>query len=366
MAIPVSTSKLDVGYNLAFLSQNLDFFNLMSYDIHGTWDFPKEIGAHSDMRVIENTIDYMLQEGTPSDKIVIGLGTYGRIYTLSDPACRDIGCSFSGAASGGCAGADGFMPYFTIDEYVSNGFYESIKLNPTTGSMELVIDGNKWISYDNKETFEIKASYAANVCLRGYMWWAVDMLAEPMVLNTRNASPVEPPIQAPVTAPTEMPTPQPVVSPSNPQTQPPTKKPSNPPTDPPATSPTGPTPTNPPSTKAPGHVLSTANRCGQSELDARANCGKECFGQADCPSGEWCWGVHSNYCGTKTFEICNDLTQATAGSRCGVSELEARELCGLPCFSSTDCNSGEQCWGVQMNTCDCNNGNRMLLRGGGR
>jgi hypothetical protein len=92
------------------------------------------VGSHSDMRVIENAIDYMIQEGTPSNKIVIGLGAYGRIYTLSDPACRDVCCPFSGAASGDCAGADGFMPYFTIDEYVSGGFYESINLNPTSGS----------------------------------------------------------------------------------------------------------------------------------------------------------------------------------------------------------------------------------------
>lgn len=370
MAIPISTSKLDVGYNLVSLSENLDFFNLMAYDIHGAWDWPKEVGAHSDMRVIENTIDYMLREGTPSDKIVIGLGTYGRIYTLSDPACRDIGCPFSHAASGGCAGADGFMPYFTIDEYVSGGFYESMQLNPATGSMELVIDGNKWISYDNKETFEIKASFASNVCLRGYMWWAVDMLAEPMVLSLNGPSPTETPVQspteAPVSSPTQASTPQPVAIPTSPPTKQPVASPTNPPTDPPVTSPTEPAPTQQPPSKTPSseYIVSTTNRCGLSELDARANCGNECFGQADCASGEWCWGVHSNFCGSKTVEICTDLTQATSGSRCGINELEARELCGATCSSSADCNDGEHCWGVQMNTCDCNNGNRMLLRGG--
>jgi hypothetical protein len=40
------------------------------------------VGSHSDMRVIENTIDYMIQEGTPSNKIVIGLGAYAVASTL--------------------------------------------------------------------------------------------------------------------------------------------------------------------------------------------------------------------------------------------------------------------------------------------
>ena len=319
------------------------------------------------MRVIENTIDYMIHEGAPSDKIVIGLGTYGRIYTLSDPSCLDIGCPFSGAASGGCAGADGFMPYFNIDEYVSGGLYESIKLNPTTGSMELVIDNNKWISYDNKETFKIKASYASNACLRGYMWWAVDMLAAPMVLDLNATSPVAPattapvvsPTFAPVASPTEVSTPSPVNSPTETPTKLPTMIATNQPTDPPVTSPTDPTPTG-------GHVVSSSKRCGTSELEARANCGKVCFDQADCAGGEWCWGVHHNYCDTKTFEVCNDLNQATSDPRCGISELDARELCGNSCSSSVDCNPGENCWGVLLNTCDCDNSNRMLLRGGGK
>lgn len=408
MAVPISTSKLDVGYDLVSLSQNLDFLNLMAYDIHGSWDWPKEIGAHSDMSFIENTVDYMIQQGTPSEKIVLGLGAYGRIYTLSDSSCIDIGCPFSGAAYGGCAGADGFMPYFTIDEYVSSGNYNSKTLNPTTGSMELVVDGNKWISYDNKETFEIKATFASNTCLGGYMWWAVDMLASPMVLTINGPSPTPQPVASPTEPPTTEP---PVLSPApvDPTSVPvdPTPVPVNPtlppvdPTEPPTTeppvlspapvepttapvdstpvsvnptpapvdptpAPVNPTPaptTNPPSS---GYVLSTSNRCGTSELDARANCGQECLSQADCPSGEWCWGVHNNYCGTKNFQVCTDLSQATAGFRCGASELEARELCGAVCTSMLDCNAGEHCFGVHMNTCDCNSGrNRMLLRGGG-
>ena len=377
MATPISKSKLNSGYDLPALAQSLDFFNMMAYDIHGTWDSPRVIGAHSDIRVIEDTVQYMLDAGVPSHQLVVGLGTYGRTYTLSDPNCISVGCGFSSGGPGGCAGSDGYMPFFTIDEYIQSGNYNSLQLNPTTGSMELVVDGSKWISFDNQETFGLKASLAADMCLGGYMWWAVDMLKEPMVISSVGAPvspPVEPPIEPPVSAPTA-----PVAGPTVPVavTAVPVAVPTAPiavPTAPIAL-PTAPvavpsTPIEPPvsapvSTPVQDNspwVVSTESRCGGSELDARGNCGVTCNSASDCGTGEWCWGVHANYCGSKEVTVCTDLSQATAGTRCGVNELEARERCGAVCSSQGDCSgAGEYCWGVHQNTCDC--GQVRMLRG---
>lgn len=46
------------------------------------------------------------------------------------------------------------------------------------------------------------------------------------------------------------------------------------------------------------------------------------------------------------FQICNDLSQATAGHRCGVNEIDARELCGVTCTWSCNCAAGGNCWAV--------------------
>jgi hypothetical protein len=75
------------------------------------------------------------------------------------------------------------MPYFTFDQYIESNSYNSLKFNPSTSSMEMVISGNVWISFDTPYTFEIKAAYAASTCMRGTMWWAVDLLASPIVLR---------------------------------------------------------------------------------------------------------------------------------------------------------------------------------------
>lgn len=184
--------------------------------------------------------------------------------------------------------------------------------------------------------------------------------AELQVTAAGPTNPPSPPTEAPVEQPS--PTPPPTKEPTmvTTTTTPPMPQPSatttTTTTSPPVSQPSA-TTTNPPT----DYVVSTVNRCGVSELDARSNCGDECFAATDCEAGEWCWGVHANYCGSKTVQICNDLTQATGGYRCGINELEARELCGMPCTHPMDCTGdAESCWGVQVNTCDCNNGNRKL------
>ena len=94
MAIPISIPRLKEGYNLQSLAQNLDWFNIMSYDIAGYWS--SEVGSHTDMRHIREVIPYILNEKVPSNSLVFGLGAYGRTFSLSDPSCVDIGCPFEG------------------------------------------------------------------------------------------------------------------------------------------------------------------------------------------------------------------------------------------------------------------------------
>eukprot|EP00567_Pseudictyota_dubia_P005800 CAMPEP_0197449198 /NCGR_PEP_ID=MMETSP1175-20131217/20345_1 /TAXON_ID=1003142 /ORGANISM="Triceratium dubium, Strain CCMP147" /LENGTH=895 /DNA_ID=CAMNT_0042981233 /DNA_START=206 /DNA_END=2894 /DNA_ORIENTATION=+ len=186
MAIPVSEFRLGEGYDLLSLSQNLDWFNIMTYDIAGTWS--SAVGSHTDMQYIENTISYILGEGVPSYQLAMGLGAYGRTFTLSDPNCVDIGCDFNSAASGGCGGEVGFTPYFNIANTIDSGVYKKLELNHQTGSMEMVTTNNEFVSFDNKETFQIKYDYADAMCMRGCFWWAADMIVEGFTLEANNAT----------------------------------------------------------------------------------------------------------------------------------------------------------------------------------
>jgi hypothetical protein len=116
-----------------------------------------------------------------------------------------------------------------------------------------------------------------------------------------------------------------------------------------------------PASPTPPWIISTSNRCGSSELDARGNCGRTCTSNDQCiaASGgtvrQWCFVVHENYCNSKPNpKYCNTATMIQAPQfRCGINELEARERCGKKCTKGTDCTTGQHCWSVYANTCDC-------------
>ena len=194
VATPVSQRRLDDGFDLMGLAQAVDFFHIMTYNIHTHYQQDKIIGANTDMTFIFNSIQYFLDAGVSPTKLVLGLAAYGRSYILEDSSCATEGCFFvDGGAAGGCVGSRGFMPYFTINEFVQNGTYQSMYLNPDTLTMELYVDQDLYVSYDNPDTYEIKRDYSAKSCFRGVFWWSADMKGTPIFIET-NAAPSAMPV----------------------------------------------------------------------------------------------------------------------------------------------------------------------------
>ena len=153
---------------------------------------------------------------------------------------------------------------------------------------------------------------------------------------------------------------------------PPTPTIAPPPTNP---SPTNPLPTNPRPISAlsppPHHpsgvnlVASGGSRCGTSELDAREMCGNSCTHSGQCPSGTFCYPIYPNYCDDPNFTPFRwiDPDVSTSWARCGKSEVDARSFCKPVCNSDVDCPvSGERCYGIHQNYCGSQvaGGSRML------
>jgi chitinase len=148
-------------FNLQDMSAYLDWFNFMSYDIHGVWDSTNKF-----------TGPYVRPQN--SSQVTLGLGWYGRSFTLADPSCSSPGCTFSaGGTAGQCTNSPGTLSNAEITRIISAN-----SLTPTLDKQAAVKwihwANNQWVSYDDGQTMQLKMQRASDLCLGGIMIWSID------------------------------------------------------------------------------------------------------------------------------------------------------------------------------------------------
>ncbi|PPR04933.1 hypothetical protein CVT24_007314 [Panaeolus cyanescens] len=166
-------------FDLPGLMQHADWVNIMTYDLHGTWDGKDPyigaiVQAHTNLTEIKQTMQLFANVGINPSQMVMGIGFYGRSFQLADPSCNVPGCPFvSGAAPGVCSLNSGTLMFSEIESIISSN-----ALTPVFDSIDavkyIVWNDNQWVSYDDSETLQMKLNYANSICLGGTMIWSVD------------------------------------------------------------------------------------------------------------------------------------------------------------------------------------------------
>ncbi|KAF7553411.1 hypothetical protein G7Z17_g3646 [Cylindrodendrum hubeiense] len=179
VALPSSYWYLK-GFDIANMEQHVDWFNLMSHDIHGKWDGKKEfipsvVQAHTNLTEIKDSLNLLWRNSINPNKVVLGLGFYGRSFTLEDVRCKEPGCPFSGAGElGKCTDTAGILSLHEIKDIMEGKSLEPVQ-DGEAAVKYISWDGDQWVSYDDSETFAMKLSYAKILCLGGTSVWALDL-----------------------------------------------------------------------------------------------------------------------------------------------------------------------------------------------
>jgi GH18 family chitinase len=108
-------------FNVDDLTDQVDFYNVMTYDLHGPWDQAYlwsnqqtgTVRGHADSRDIETALDLLWRNGVTPDKVVMGLSLLGRGFLLEDTSCTTPGnCNFHGASfPSDCSNRPGINSY---------------------------------------------------------------------------------------------------------------------------------------------------------------------------------------------------------------------------------------------------------------
>ncbi|KAJ5958894.1 glycoside hydrolase family 18 protein [Penicillium vulpinum] len=166
------------NFDIISIEKYIDWFNVMTYDLHGTWDstdpyIGSYVYAHTNLTEIDQTMDLFWRNSITPSKINLGLGFYGRSFTLSDPSCTKAGCPFSsGGNPGNCSASSGTLMDSEITAVIAAGGTTSV-LDKDAAVNILTWDTDQWVSYDDETTIQMKKKYANDICLGGTMVWAV-------------------------------------------------------------------------------------------------------------------------------------------------------------------------------------------------
>ncbi|XP_047991913.1 mucin-5AC isoform X2 [Leguminivora glycinivorella] len=210
MAVPAGIEYIQKGFDVKTLNQYLDWMNLLTYDYHSAFEpavnhhaplfpleEPNEYSVDNELN-IDYTIKFYLENGADRDKLVLGIPTYGRSYTLFNPDATEIGAPADGPGEQGDATREkGYLAYYEIcealkpkktkraissDEEDSDDEESSTEedepwtvMYPNKDAMgPVAYKGNQWVGYDDIDIVQKKAEYVAENGLGGIMFWSID------------------------------------------------------------------------------------------------------------------------------------------------------------------------------------------------
>ena len=164
------------SYNIADVASTVDFVNLMTYDLHGVWDgktginAPLYAGSDQNKQVnVDACVNFWLSKGCPSEKIILGIPTYGRSFTLANTSNNGINEAITGGGTAGPFTREvGMLGYNEICVNKWPVKWESQQKVP------YAVKGDQWVGYDNVQSIEIKCDYINKKNLGGAMFWSLE------------------------------------------------------------------------------------------------------------------------------------------------------------------------------------------------
>ncbi|XP_014472435.1 PREDICTED: chitinase-3-like protein 1 [Dinoponera quadriceps] len=182
-AVAAAEPSASLSYNIAEISKHLHFINVMSYDLHGSWEkqtghnaplYPRTGETGNDLKLNVNaSIHYWLSQGCPPEKLILGVPFYGRSFTLADKSRTGLGAPTTGPGTAGQFTREGGMlGYNEICEYLKQGGWSVVR-HPEHRTPYAYKD-NQWVGYDDIESLTEKMKYIKSLGLGGAMMWSIE------------------------------------------------------------------------------------------------------------------------------------------------------------------------------------------------
>ena len=173
--LPAAAAKIDAGFEVRKVFDQLDFATVQGYDLHGTWENRTAHQANlltdrRDPNDVKYSVDQTVRDytgrGAPARKLVIGVPAYGQGWTGVTSPGNGLYATATGPAPG--TWAAGTEDYKNLAGKPGKRYRDLL-----TGTLWLY-DGNEFWSYDDPAVMLQKAAYIRLKGLGGSMLWSLD------------------------------------------------------------------------------------------------------------------------------------------------------------------------------------------------
>ena len=179
-AISASPGKLSKGYDIPTISKYMDAIHIMAYDLHGSWEktadhhaplYPRPWDANSYDEPLDadSSVKHLMKMGAPAKKLVLGIPTYGRSFTVQSGSSMDqlpIPANQGGQA-GPITREGGYLGYQEICLNVKDNGWTAVE----DAKGPYAYKGTQWVGYDTIKSVKVKAEYIKKHSLGGAMFW---------------------------------------------------------------------------------------------------------------------------------------------------------------------------------------------------
>ncbi|KAF8129376.1 glycoside hydrolase superfamily [Mycena galopus ATCC 62051] len=177
------------AFPIGTMSGSLDYIIFMTYDLHGQWDYQSAfddpgcplgscLRSHVNLTETLNSLSMITKAGVNSNKLIVGVASYGRAFEMTTAGCTGPMCTFTGPASGAtpgsCTQTAGYIANAEIDKIIAAGVTQTSH-DAASDSDILVYNSIQWVAYMTNATKASRTSVYQGLNMGGTSDWAVDL-----------------------------------------------------------------------------------------------------------------------------------------------------------------------------------------------
>uniref|UniRef100_T1JJH1 GH18 domain-containing protein n=1 Tax=Strigamia maritima TaxID=126957 RepID=T1JJH1_STRMM len=173
MNLATNPSIMD-AYDVEIINRFTDFVHLMTYDFHGYYEgvtnFISPLYAFQPENSVDVAVKEFIKRGLDPEKIVVGIATYAKSYTLLRASINGVGSPVIGPGhEGPFTKTMGYLSYY---EVCGNNWWHIEDKSGYTGAY--VVKNQQWASYNDQKSVITKSQYVLKEKLLGVSFWSLD------------------------------------------------------------------------------------------------------------------------------------------------------------------------------------------------